>query len=271
MIVYGSKMYFKKNVVRSFGECQYCGTYGEQASYQAKKYGHLYFIPLIPLGAKSQVLNECSACDMGAHIPLQDLEPRLDELKVQFKNWITEVQEGKTEIMAEGTNEPVNAGVLIAGILEDLYCLNEIGDVDSISQILGDNNMEFENHIVVGRWNEMRGDLQEASSSYEAAHRVRPDDPVPLYQMGTVAVKLGNAESAEQAFEKYLAICPEDFSAYIELATLYETRKNYSKIVKSYDQLYSMKPELLADKGMKKVYRKACRKSGEPGQFLSQI
>ena len=70
MIIYGSRMYFKKNLVRSFGECENCGRYGKRVSYQARKFGHIYFIPILPLGSNSQVLRECKSCSMGSHIPV---------------------------------------------------------------------------------------------------------------------------------------------------------------------------------------------------------
>ena len=69
MIVYGSRMYFKKNVVNSFGECEHCGGFGKTTSYQARKFGHIYFIPLIPMGKSSQILRACKGCSMGAQIP----------------------------------------------------------------------------------------------------------------------------------------------------------------------------------------------------------
>jgi len=65
MIVFGSRMYFKKNVVKSFEECEHCGVYGKMISYKARKFGHIYFIPLIPMGKSSQVLRECKKCKRG--------------------------------------------------------------------------------------------------------------------------------------------------------------------------------------------------------------
>ena len=43
MIVYGSRMYFKKNVVKSFEECEHCGVYGQMTSYKgAEVWPHLF-------------------------------------------------------------------------------------------------------------------------------------------------------------------------------------------------------------------------------------
>ena len=269
MLIYGSKMYFKSNVVKSYGECQHCGTYGKQLSYRASKFGHLYFIPLLPMGGKSQVLNECKSCNRGMHIAVNELEPRLESLREQFKSWIGEIQDGNTEITPEGAEEPINVGLLVSGILDDMYCLNEIESVESISMILAD--MPYENHLVVARWNEIHGDLQTASQEYQAAHQLKPDDDVALIQWARTDVKLGNVAGAEQAFEAYLAKNPEDLGALVELAGVFENSKDFGKLVAAYDRIYDIHPEFVTDKGMKKVYKKACKKSGNPGKYLSQM
>ena len=264
-------MYFRSNVVKQFGDCEYCGRYAKQSSYRAQKFGHLYFIPLIPLGAKSQVLNECSACDMGAHLPLTDAEPMIQSLRERFKGWVIEIQEGKTEIVPEGQTEPVNVGLLIAGMVETMYSLNEIQDIESISQILLGSDLEFENCLVMARWSEMQGKLAETSKHYQAAHRLQADHPVPLYQWGRAEMRQGNTASAETAFHKYLDVFPDDINAYVELAAMYEGQKDFAKIVRTYDKLYGMNPALLAEKPMKKLYKKACKKSGTQGAYLNQV
>lgn len=271
MIIYGSRMYFKKNVVKSYGECEHCGRYTKQVSYQGRKFGHLYFIPLIPEGPTSQVLNECSACDMGAHIPMTDAVPLVDSLKERFKNWIIEIQDGQTEVVPEGGDQPVNLGVMIAGTIDNLYCLGEIKEIDSITQILEGSGLEYENKIVQGRWSELKGNLANATKHYQSATTLKPKDSIAWYQWGKAEVLMGNVAGAEHAFGKYLELYPDDMGIYIELATLYESKKDYPKIVKAYDKLYELNPELLKQKPMKKVYKKACKKSGEQGQFLSQL
>lgn len=89
--------------------------------------------------------------------------------------------------------------------------------------------------------------------------------------MGTLDVRRGDAPGAEEAFGKYLALCPDDISAHIELASLYEAQKDSSKIVETYDKIYALDDNLIPQKGMKKIYKKACKKSGIPGKYLNQM
>lgn len=271
MIVYGSRMYFKKNVVRSFGECEHCGRYGKQISYRARKFGHIYFIPLIPLGANSQVLRECKSCNMGSHISTEELEPRIDSLADQFKSWITAIGEGETELQLSPEEAPSNIGLLVAGILDDLYCLKEIENIDSIVSILDANGLAFERELVLGRWHELQGDLENARLSYQAAHQAEPTNPTVLFQLGLTEINLGNVAAVEEAFAKYQKLFPDDLTTYIKLAGVYEHEKDYPKLVETYDVLYANRPHMLNEKPMKKVYKRACKKSGVQGKFLAQM
>ena len=84
-------------------------------------------------------------------------------------------------------------------------------------------------------------------------------------------MKLGNAAGAIEAFERCLSLAPEDIGVLVEMASIYENTNDYAKIVTIYDRIYSLQPSLVADKGMKKIYKKACKKSGEQGKFLDKM
>ena len=271
MIIYGSRMYFKKNVVKSYGECEYCGVYGKQISYKARKFGHIYFIPLIPMGAFSQVLRECKNCSMGAHINNDQLEPIVDGLADNLKSWVDALTQGHREMPPAPGEEPLNIGAMIAGSLSDFYCLKEIENIETLTQLLDANNLHMEKELVMGRWHELQGNLTEARMSYDASHRIEPQSVYPLYHLARTHLKLGEIEAAEEVFQRYLQLEPDDISVYVELAQAYEGSKNYPKIVETYDKIYELNPSVVSDKGMKKVYKKACKKSGVQGKFLGQM
>ncbi len=271
MIIYGSRMYFKKNLVRSFGECEHCGRYGKRVSYRARKFGHIYWIPLIPLGSTAQVLRECKSCKMGAHIPTHQLEPMVDTISDQFKSWIVAISEGKTELEIEPGQPPANIGLLITGILDDLYCLNEIEDITSITNVLDANNLVYERHLVMGRWFEIQGDLDQARLAFQAATEARPNEGPALFQLGLVEVLRRDVPAAEAAFTRYLQFHPEDNSPHMELLGLYEIEKDHAKLVGCLDVLFERIPELLDQKKLKKLYKKSLKKSGLQGKFAAQV
>lgn len=271
MLIFGSKMYFKSNVVKSFGTCEHCGIWGKQVSYQARNCAHLYFIPIIPMSGRIQVLKECKACSMGLQLPEKERGPIVESLSSQFKTWVTAVTEGKREVSPDIGIPPVNVGALIAGGLSDLYCLDELEEIQSLCDLLGDSGMNMERELVLGSWYELLGDLINAKLGYQAAHRIDPNSIYPLYQLGMTELKLGDLDSAETTFKKYLHLQPDDITVYIELSGAYEGAKNYPKIVRMYDKIYELAPQLVSDKRMRKVYKKACKKGAVQGKFLQQM
>ena len=208
---------------------------------------------------------------MGAHIPTDQLEPMVDSLSDRFKSWIIELSEGKTEIQLEPGEAPTNIGVLITGILDDLYCLNEIEDINSITDVLDANNLEYERHLVMGRWFELQGDLDQARLAYQAASDVRPADGPAVFQLGLVEILRGDSAAAETAFDRYLKLHPDDHSPHLELLGLYEGQRDYPKVVSCLDTLFDRIPELLEQKNLIKLYKKSLKKSGLQGKFSTQI
>ena len=271
MIIYGSRMYFKRNRVISFGECEHCGRYGKQVSYKARKFGHIYFIPLIPLGPPSQVLRECKHCSMGIHLNDADLEPIVDQLANEFKNWAGLIADGQKEIASGDDGESLNIGAMIAASLPNLYCLREMQSPDALTDLLDASGMRMEKELVLGKWNEIQGDLDAARQNYEAAHRIEPESLYPLYALGHVELLRKDQASAEVAFSRYLQLEPNDISVMAAMADSWQRAKNFPKVVEWYDKIYEINPELVENPGMKKIYRKACKKSGSQGKFLDQM
>ena len=57
----------------------------------------------------------------------------------------------------------------------------------------------------------------------------------------------------------------------MELLGLYETQNDYAKLVPCFDVLFERIPELLDQKKLKKLYKKALKKSGLQGKFSTQV
>ena len=271
MIIYGSRMYFKKNVVKCYGDCEFCGTYGKLVSYQARKFGHLYFIPLIPMGPAVQVLRECKRCNLGMHLEKFQHEGVVKSLGDQFKSCIAAIADGNRELPPAPGEDALNVGAVMAGSLPDLYCLGEIENVDSVVTLLDANGFGMEKELVLGQWEELQGNLPAAISHYESSHRSNPKSVYPLYNLGLAQLKNKDIRSAEQTFEQYFRLEPNDVTVYVELATYYEDKKNYPKIVENYEKIYELVPDVISDKRMGKIYKKACKKSGLQGKFLDQM
>ncbi len=84
VIIWGSRHYGKRRAAVVRAACESCGRAGYKRSYEAWHAGHLYFIPIIPMG-RQRIFRMCSACDQGrvasgkewARIRATEIEPRL--------------------------------------------------------------------------------------------------------------------------------------------------------------------------------------------------
>lgn len=73
LLVWGAKNYSRSDVMVRRGTCDACGYAGRFQDYNASRFGHLYYIPLIPLGRK-RVLSECPNCRGGRVLPYRHWE-----------------------------------------------------------------------------------------------------------------------------------------------------------------------------------------------------
>ena len=269
MLIFGVGLYFKSRKVRSWGYCELCQAFKRQLSYQATSFGHLYFIPLAPLSGRIQVMRECNHCGAGSRIPKKQLTQFVEMRREQLTSSLSQIRAGQRELQLDGVEEPVDLVSTMSAVVSDLHCVKEIENIESISQAALQQGMRFENEMIRGRWFEMTGDDQQAITCYGAAHRERPDDPLPIYEIGTAQIRRGNAAEAEVAFAKYLQLNPGDSSVFFDLATLFEKQKNWNKVVEYYDKIYSMSPELVSNQQMMMAYKRACKKCGLQGRYLN--
>ncbi len=82
IIIYGSRIYGKRDEITGWGRCEECGVYGPHSSYNGRKWGHVYYIPLIPSGPHLRVIKECGNCKTGMHIPEMDVPEMVQEIRL---------------------------------------------------------------------------------------------------------------------------------------------------------------------------------------------
>ena len=86
MIIYGSRMYGRKNKIHSWGYCENCDRYIKQTSYRGRKWSHVNFIPIFPEGPHMYVIKECKKCNVGLHIKLTDLPEMIEKIEDDVEN-----------------------------------------------------------------------------------------------------------------------------------------------------------------------------------------
>lgn len=259
MIIYGSRMYGKSQQVKTFGACDHCGAYGQQTNYFGRKFGHLYFIPLIPMGGRVRVLFQCSKCDMGSHVP-EDEVPRLTRrLTEAMKPAIEAVNDGK-DTFVDADGDTVHTGAQLAGPVITLHACGVGDSVHGILDAIPEDSQAY--HLVDAADLAVIGHDEEAIAAYKKAISVNPEDPVPFHLFGDFCVNTGRLPLARDIFEKVLELTPNSVSVVARLADIAEGMKDYEAICDYYEQLFELQPELLKQKKLVKTYKKACKKSG---------
>ncbi len=257
MIIYGSQMYGKKERVTTWGSCEHCGAYAKQHSYSARKWGHLYFIPLIPMGGHVRVLFECSQCSMGSHIPIEQLPAVTDSVREGLKPAVAASMAGE-QTFVDPEGDELHTGAQLAGAVSMLYACN-VGDVvPSLLEKLPDGPARS---LVEGSEYQVTGNPDAAIDCYKRAAKASPEDVVPLLWLAELLANRGRREEARAVYEKAAEMQPDNVGIVANLADLCEAMKDWDGVCDHYETLFAAAPSLGEDKKLVKTYKKACKKS----------
>ena len=107
-----------------------------------------------------------------------------------------------------------------------------------------------------------QGKLDEAAASYKQALTCKPDDPDAFMSLGLIYMKKKDYLGAKDNYEKALEFSEDRFPVLRVLLTVYDSLKDYYRLVEIYEECFNLVPELADDKKVVKAYKKACRKAG---------
>lgn len=257
MIIYGSRMYGKSAVVEMWGSCDHCGRYTKQSCYDGKKFGHIYFIPLIPMGGKVRVLFECSNCNMGSHVPHADVPDITQSIRQGLRPALEAASAGKTTYV-DADGDTVHTGAQLAGAVAMLYACGTGDDVDRLLDALPEGQARC---LVEAAEHECAGNAADAIDAYKRAAAADRDDVVPLMMLGELCSNRGKYEEARDVYEKALEMEPESFGIVAHLADIAEALKDWDGLCDHYETLFAAQPQFAADKKLVKTYKKACKKA----------
>jgi tetratricopeptide (TPR) repeat protein len=262
MIIYGSRMYGKKNVVTGFGSCDHCGAYGKLTSYNARKWGHIYFIPLIPEGPHVRVVKECKACGRGMHVPVEKVAATIANLRASMDRALAALAGGQAHFQGEGDREQISCAGFLSGTVDLLYCLQADEHVEQLLSSLREGNHQAAYQLVTGSIREFGGEPDAAGEAYVEAAKAAPDDPLPVTMLGDLCFNRKDLEKAQAFYERARELAPEGLSVLQSLLGVYEARKDHEHLAETYERIFDLVPELRADKKLFKAYKKACKNAG---------
>lgn len=263
MIIYGTRMYGKKNEVRGYGRCPHCGKVGVHRSYDGRKWGHLYFIPLIPDGGPVRVLRECASCSTGSHIPLANIPALLQAVEKALEDAVIALGAQEAEMTINGQKLPV--ATVLAANLGDAYCL--VGDravrrlIDDLQSVNADEELLLVHALAA----ELKGDIRAAAPKFtELGARAR--QAIPLFHAARFFQEQGRPAEAIPLAERVEALLVADLGVKQLLIDCYLAEKQWPKVASTYENCFLIAPELRSQKPLFKAYEKACKKAGRPPQ-----
>ncbi|MFC1672069.1 tetratricopeptide repeat protein, partial [Planctomycetota bacterium] len=242
------------------GYCENCGKYGRLDSYNARKWGHLYFIPLIPEGPRVRVVMECKKCSHGVHIPEDEVPATLSSARQSVDRAVAALLEGKKEFDDEDMKKP--CARYVAGSAGFLLALLASEYVDQVLTMLEEKGVTGAYCLVQGEMLEFQGKPDDAAVSYKRAAEADPSDAAPLIALASIYVNKKDHETAKMLYERALELSDDKFVLHQVLLTIYQTLKDYQKLVDTYEHCFKLVPEMANDKKTAKAYKKACKKAG---------
>ena len=252
-------MYGRKNRIKYRGRCENCGKVTTFDNYDGRKWGHLYFIPLIPGGGKVRVMRECQSCNVGVHIPIEHVPQIVESTKQKLDQIIASIGSGESWIKTEANR--VSASILIGGIVLDIFCLKGEEELLLLIDNLRAVGAQKELLLVEAKLHEFKGNNQKADSTYKEIENL-DDNWDALYFYAKYLYDTNRPGKAVVIAEKIELSYVEDLSLKQLLIDCYEGTKQWSKVAATYENCFLIVPELKNQKEVYKRYKKACKKGG---------
>jgi tetratricopeptide (TPR) repeat protein len=275
MIIYGSRMYGRKDKVHSCGYCPQCDKYLKQTSYRGRKWAHLNFIPIFPEGPHMHIIKECKKCSVGLQIPIKELPEMIEGIKEDAEK-VLGVLEGGNEYFIEedesGGEVKQSCADALASDTEILYC---IGDNDAVEELLSALNKDKFRKIyctVKGKLLELQGNMEEGIHLYEEAVKNYPDDENAHWLLAAALYNSGKTRESREAYENLLTVAEDKANVMLLLLDVYNELKEYLTMTETFERCFEMHPEYAKQKKFVKRYKKTCKKAGiKPKENLINI
>jgi len=266
MIIFGSRMYGKRDVLKGWGRCDECGHNGQLSNYNARKWGHIYYIPLIPSGPHVRVVKECPKCNRGFHIPEADVEETVLEMRRAADAAIEALAAGASQFNRDGSPEPEDCLGAIVGPVELLLCLGGREHAEHITRRLEEKQRGYEQQLVTAAVCEFDGDPRAAAGAYETAARLEDRDRTPLLLAGEMWFAGGELDRALEAYRRASTLDPHDLDALQGMIDVYTAQDDHWQVSEIYERAFSVVPALRNEKKVMKAYKKSCKKARRQAQ-----
>lgn len=108
--------------------------------------------------------------------------------------------------------------------------------------VLFDPNFAY-GHYNLGHVYDRRGDAKEARAAYERALALKPDDPDTLVSVGTTHHAENDLDTALSYYERAVALAPNDSQAHYNIGVINHDKGLYRESIAHYERALALKPD----------------------------
>ncbi len=266
IIIWGTRPYFKTNKVTQYKFCDNCQQYTKIANYHARRFFHLYYIPLIPTTKRQRYHQICTKCELGEQLEDESFVAMQDRMKSWSADAIVAVQNGEEETPSlANPQEMFNCVSLLEYTFESLYAAGDVAFCNNVIQQLHNAGSRYHAAMSKAYLEVLSGNLAVAETIYEQAAYDNPKSYMPHYWRGRILAELGKKPAAIQALTHAVPLA-EEVSMKVTILLLRAKQqlelKQYQESVDSYAEALSFNPELHYNAYFQKNYKKAKKKAG---------
>jgi len=261
IIIFGSRMYGVNNVEYSFGECSHCGSYGKLKSYNGRKWGHIFFIPLIPESKHMRVIKECRKCEQGLHVPHEEVARTVEEQQRSLKSCIEAIALGKTSFLDPVLGQETDTSYHITHVVETYFIVGVHEGITELYDSLEHIGAEFELLLAQSKHCELEGRLDDAATFLRQALEVRPQSLMALGLLAKIFQVQNKHRLALDVYQQLTEVNGDDVGMYLYMADSLEAMGDYVQLRDVLNKCLKMAPELRDDKKFRKYHIKCTKKA----------
>jgi len=228
-----------------------------QVSYDERRWGHIYFIPIFPTGDKVRVQAECSACSRGRQVEQLTVPSLFQGIHRDLEKAIVAIVAGEGQVELNGHSVDVRS--VIAANLKDLYCLGGPEEVDLFMEKLRAAEELATVLLAEALLAEIQGKRKKAQEKYQ--------ELCDLENTPQVRYLYASFLSDSRLFQKSIPVDEEleqelvtDLSVKQLLIDAHAATEQYDKQASIYESCFLIASELKENKKVLKFYKKAGRK-----------
>ncbi len=264
MIIYGSRMLGIRNIVHAHGVCEHCGRWVRHKSYDGRKWGHIYFIPLFPCSGHVRVLRECPTCKMGAHLPLDKAAGLYHEMEALIQPCVEAAGQGQHTFPTTAGPEPNPTGPFLSTAIEMLHVTGHGEDIPGILDLLANDGATYEHAVAASAYEDLQGHADRALALMREAAAALPDNPYPQIMLAGFAARAGNAEAQLDHLRRANESAGgQDVGIMLEMAGPLEALGRYDELTALLEECIRLVPALGEDKKLVKLQKKFAKKAAK--------